>query len=283
MNNRDDDAGSTEIFREEVLVIRTPRGSVAIDLHQPKTDEMQPTPCVREENDQVTINRKLVLDQLDVREPNWNRKLSFNYDDLQIPTKTPTKDPPTQPEPTPFQETTGCYQIDNGWPLKSAPEPSKQSSDSNQEKKNLPMPASKKKIVKKKIVKKKPTLKVTPHTDSDCSQLKPRRKPPVKKSPAKAPATKIVKKRKEFDNEKFVTNIQKKCMSKLLKAPHNAWIHKPYTTVQVSLKPEDLSLVLGEPRKQDKRFIWWPTMDAVDLKAKLGFVESFDGNYRGKI
>lgn len=121
MNNRDDDAGSTEIFREEVPVIRTPRGSVVINLHQPKTDEMQPTPCVREEDDQVTINRKLVLDQLDVREPNWNRKLSFNYDDLQIPTKTPTKDPSTQPEPTPFQETTETYQIDYGWTLKSAP------------------------------------------------------------------------------------------------------------------------------------------------------------------
>lgn len=145
------------------------------------------------------------------------------------------------------------------------------------------MPPPKKKIVKKKIVKKKPLLKVTPHTDSNCSQQKPRRKPAVKKSPAKAPAAKIVKKPKEFDNEKFVKNIQKKCMSKLLKAPHNAWIHKPYTTVQVTLKPEDLSLVLGEPRKQDKRFIWWPTMDAADLKAKLGFDERFDGNYQGKI
>ena len=101
MNSRDD-ADSTEIFREEVPVIRTPRGSVVIDLHQPKTDEIQPTPYVREEDDQVTINRKLVLDQLDITKPNWNRKLSFNYDDLKsTPTKTQTTPPQRSPNPHP--------------------------------------------------------------------------------------------------------------------------------------------------------------------------------------
>ena len=70
-------------------------------------------------------------------------------------------------------------------------------------------------------------------------------------------------------------------MAKLLVAPHNAFNHKPYTTVQVTLKSEELILIIGQPRKQDKRLIWWPQLTSSDLIDKFGFEEPFPGIFAG--